>query len=280
MSASAQNATVSPVQVRRAILTQSKRANVGHIGSGLSVVEILCALHGGVLRISRPDDPDRDRFVLSKGHAALALYAVLALKGWIEAAQLDSYCGEDSMLGVHPESVLPGVDFSTGSLGHGLSIAVGSALAARLQGSNRHIYCLISDGECNEGSIWEAAMFAAHHKLSNLTVILDKNGQQAMGWTRDVCCLDNLAERWSAFGWDTVEADGHSVGDLTAALNAPRGERARIVIANTRFGRGVWYMEQGIAITQKHLPQRPVNWHYLPMSEEEFGIAMSGLEEA
>ena len=142
-----QNTTISPAEVRRVILTQSKRANVGHIGSSLSVVEILCALYGGVLRTSGPEDPDRDRFVLSKGHAALALYAVLSLKGWIDLAILDSYCGDDSVLGVHPEAVLPGIDFSTGSLGHGLSIAAGAALAARLKGSGRHVYCLISDGE-------------------------------------------------------------------------------------------------------------------------------------
>jgi transketolase len=275
-----QNMTISPAQARRLILTQSKRANVGHIGSSLSVVEILCALYGGVIRISVPEDPDRDRFVLSKGHAALALYAVLSLKGWIDPAILDSYCGEDSVLGVHPESVLPGVDFSTGSLGHGLSIAAGAALAARLKGSSRHVYCLISDGECNEGSTWEAAMFAAHHCLSNLTVIVDLDGQQAMGLTREICNLENLGARWSAFGWDSVEADGHSIDEMTSALASPHGERPRIVVARTVFGRGVWYMEQGIAITQKHLPQRPVNWHYLPMSDEEFGIAMRGLEEA
>jgi transketolase len=280
MSASAQKATLNPGQVRRVILTQSKRANVGHIGSGLSVVEILCALYGGVLRIPHLDDPDRDRFVLSKGHAALALYSVLVLKGWMESAQLDSYCGEDSQLGVHPEAVLPGIDFSTGSLGHGLSMAAGAALAARLQGSARSVYCLISDAECNEGSIWEAAMFAAHHSLSNLTVIVDLNGQQAMGFTREICDLGNLAERWSAFGWETIEVNGHSVADLTAALLQPRGSRPRLVVARTVFGRGVEYMEKGIALTQKHLPQRPVNWHYLPMSDEEFGIAMRGLEEA
>ena len=275
-----QNTTISPAEVRRVILTQSKRANVGHIGSSLSVVEILCALYGGVLRTSGPEDPDRDRFVLSKGHAALALYAVLSLKGWIDLAILDSYCGDDSVLGVHPEAVLPGIDFSTGSLGHGLSIAAGAALAARLKGSGRHVYCLISDGECNEGSTWEAAMFAAHQRLSNLTVIVDLDGQQAMGLTREICNLENLSVRWSAFGWESVEADGHSVAELAAALASPHAERPRIVVARTVFGRGVWYMEQGIAITQKHLPQRSVNWHYLPMSDEEFGIAMRALEEA
>lgn len=280
MSASAQNATVNPLAARRIILNQSKRANVGHIGCCLSVVEILCALYSGVLRISHLEDPDRDRFVLSKGHAGLALYAVLALKNWIDPQILDAYCGDDSIFGVHPETVVSGIDFSTGSLGHGLSIAAGSALAARVQGSGRRVYCLISDGECNEGSVWEAAMFAAHHRLSNLTVVVDLNGQQAMGWTRDVCHLENFAERWRVFGWDVTEADGHSVNELAAALTAPAAGRPRIIVARTVFGRGVRYMEEGIAITQNYLPQRPVNWHYLPMSDEEFGIAMRGLGEA
>ena len=172
---------LSPHQVRRIILEQSKRANVGHIGSCLCVVEILVALFAHVLRIASPDDPDRDRFILSKGHAALALYATLRLTGSISEDLLNTFCENDSQLGVHPEHTLCGVDFSTGSLGHGLSIATGCALAARLQGSQRSVYCLISDAECNEGSVWEAAMFAAQWKLGNLTAIVDVNGQQAFG---------------------------------------------------------------------------------------------------
>src|SRR5262249_47594267 len=145
------------------------------IGSSLSVVEILAALYGHVLRISSPEDVDRDRFILSKGHAALALYAALALKGWIPESELDTFCADNTLLGVHPDAALPGVDFSTGSLGHGPSMATGAALAARLHGSSRRVYCLLSDAECNEGSVWEAAMFAAHHRLNNLTFIVDWN---------------------------------------------------------------------------------------------------------
>jgi transketolase len=132
----------------------------------------------GAMRRAGTEDPDRDRFVLSKGHAALALYALLALRGALSEAQLDSFCGDDSLLGVHPEAALTGVDFSTGSLGQGLCMAAGAALAAHLQRSSRRAFCLISDGECNEGSVWEAAMFAAHHGLSNLTVVAVMNGQQ------------------------------------------------------------------------------------------------------
>jgi transketolase len=274
-----QSSALSPVQMRRIILHQSKRANVGHIGCCLSVVEILGALYGNVLRIEHPDDPERDRFILSKGHAALALYAALHLKGWVTKAQLNTFCGDDSLLGVHPESVLPGVDFSTGSLGQGPCIAAGAALAARLQGSPRRVFCLISDGECNEGSVWEAAMFAAHHGLSNLTVIADINGQQAYGLTRDVCEPGKIAQRWEAFGWEAREVNGHSVEALAAALNEPGAGPPRVLLAKTVFGKGVWFMEQGIPLTQQHLGVQAINWHYLPMSDAEYEIAISGLEE-
>ena len=265
--------------MRRMILAQSRRANVGHIGSSLCIVEILAALYGGVLRAHSAGDPDRDRFVLSKGHAALALYVALTLKGWVSEAQLDTFADDGSLLGVHPEAALPGVDFCSGSLGQGLSMAAGAALAARIQGSGRRAFCLISDGECNEGSIWEAAMFAAHNRLSNLCVLADINGQQALGLTRDVCAAQNMRERWEAFGWDAVEVDGHSVEALTAAMTASGDTRPRILLARTIFGRGVPFMEKGIPVSQKHLPVQPINWHYLPMSEEEYALAVSALEQ-
>jgi len=269
--------------IRQIVLRESKRANVGHIGPCLCVADILCVLYGSVLRIGSPGDPDRDRFVLSKGHAALALFATLALKGWIPESSLETFCGDNSLLGVHPDAALPGVDFSTGSLGQGICMAVGAALAARLQGSERRVFCLISDGECNEGSTWEAAMFAAHHELDNLTVILDLNGQQAFGSTRDVLDCSNMAERWRSFGWRTTEVDGHSHPELLDALTrdgSQSGERGRphIVLARTTFGKGVSYMEQGVPLTQTHLPVHPINWHYLPMSDAEYRIAVSEIE--
>ena len=264
-------------QIRRIVLEESKRANVGHIGSSLCVADILAALYGNVLRISAPSDPDRDRFILSKGHAGLALFATLALKGWIPPAALATFCGDNTLLGVHPEAAAPGVDFSTGSLGHGLSMAAGAALAARLQGSGRRVYCLISDGECNEGSVWEAAMFTAHHRLGNLTAILDLNGQQAFGRTSEVLDCANMRERWQAFGWLVSEVDGHSHSALTSALNET-ADRPRIVIARTTFGKGVSYMEQGVPLTQTHLSTHTINWHYLPMSDAEYAIAMSEIE--
>jgi transketolase len=268
-------------KIRRIILAQSKRANVGHIGSCLCVVEILEALYGNVMRIAAVDDPDRDRFILSKGHAALALYAILAFKKHIAEVDLDTFCGDDSIFGIHPERIVPGVDFSTGSLGHGLSIAAGAALAAQMQKSQRRVYCLISDGECNEGSVWEAAMFAAQHKLSNLHVIVDANGQQALGLTRDVLEASHLAGRWTSFGWRVSEVNGHSIPELVEALTADSASPApHVVIAKTVFGRGVSYMEEGRPITQAHLPVQAINWHYLPMSDQEYEIALAELETA
>ena len=206
--------------------------------------------------------------MLSKGHAALAVYAALHLRGWISEQILDTYCSDGTLLGVHPERDLSGVDFSTGSLGQGISIAGGAALAARLQGSNRRIYSLISDAECNEGSVWEAAMFAAHHQLSNMIVIVDDNKQQALGYTRDVLDLSPMEDRWAAFGWDAATVDGHDAAALRGALLKSSDSRPRVVVANTVFGRGVSFMENRIA------------WHYEPLSEQQFSAACRELEHA
>lgn len=255
---------VSPGRIRRIIIEQSKRARVGHIGSALSVVEIISALYGDVLSISTNSDSERDRFILSKGHAALALYGALYLRGWITEANLNRYCGDASLLGVHPERSLKGIDFSVGSLGQGLSFGAGSALAARLRGSSRRVFVLVSDAECNEGALWEAAMFAAHHRLSNLTVIVDLNGQQALGYTAEVLSLSPLADKWRAFGWDVREVDGHDVAALTEAMKESdeRDAPPRVVIARTIFGKGISYMEGQI------------KWHYFPMSDEEYTEAL------
>ena len=260
---------ISAYQIRRIILEQSHRAHVGHIGSALSIADIVAALFGGIMNIPTPEDPERDRFVLSKGHAALAVYAALHLRGLIDESQLNTYCGDDSQLGVHPEHNLRGIDFSTGSLGQGPSMAVGSALAARLQGSDRRVYVLISDAECNEGSLWEAVMFAAHHGLSNLTAIVDDNGQQALGYTDEVISLSPLADRWRAFGWDAREADGHDVKGMTDLIDGFDGASGmpQVIIAKTTFGKGVSYMENRI------------KWHYWPMTDEEYEQALSEIAE-
>ena len=255
-------------QIRRVILEQSKRAHVGHIGSALSVADIIAALYGGVLRVSEPKDPERDRFVLAKGHAMLAVHAALFLKGWLSKEDLNTYCGNGTMLGVHPEYGLRGVDFASGSLGQGLSMAAGAALAARLQQSPRRAFALLSDAECNEGSVWEAVMFAAHQRLSNLIAIVDLNGQQALGYTEEVLSLSPMAARWRAFGWDVHEVDGHNVAALQttlAGLHTAAGP-PHVLIARTTFGKGVSYMEGQI------------KWHYWPMSDAEYRQAMQEVE--
>ncbi len=253
--------------IRRIILQESRRANVGHIGPALSVADIVGVLYEHVLRQESPTAPDRDRFILSKGHAALAVYAALSLKGWISGDQLDRYCTDGSLLGVHPDHGLTGIDSGSGSLGHGLSIGAGAALASRLQNSARRVFVLVSDAECNEGSLWEAVMFAAHHKLSNLTAVVDQNGQQALGYTKDVLSLEPLVERWRAFGWETLEVDGHNVAALRSAFEQPVASAApRVVLACTIAGKGVSFME------------RQIKWHYWPMSDSEYRQALAEVE--
>jgi transketolase len=254
---------ISANSIRRIILEQSRRAHVGHIGSALSIVEIITTLYRDVLRVDDPFSAERDRFILSKGHAALTLYGALFLKGWITQEELNGYCADATLLGVHPEHALKGVDFSIGSLGQGLSFGAGSALAARMKNSSRRVFVLVSDAECNEGSLWEAAMFAAHHGLSNLTVVIDLNGQQALGYTDEVLSLSPMNERWRAFGWDALEVDGHDEAALAEALSDNRNDKPRVVIAKTTFGKGVSYME-GL-----------IKWHYTPMSEGEYRQALA-----
>jgi len=256
--------------IRRIILELSNRAHVGHIGSALSIADIVAALYSKVLRISDPDDPDRDRFVLSKGHAVLAIYAALYLRGWLTDEQLAAFHTDSSVLGVHPERAQRGIDFSTGSLGQGLSMGAGGALAARLQGSSRRVFVLVSDAECNEGSTWEAIMFAAHHRLANLIAIVDLNGQQALGYTDQVLSLSPMAERWRAFGWDVHEVDGHDAAQMTDAISGldTTSGPPHVLIARTTFGKGVSYMESQI------------KWHYWPMSDEEYEQALAEIGAA
>jgi transketolase len=258
--------SVAGDRIRRIILDQSKRANVGHIGSALSVADVLAVLYGDLIRAKDPGDPDRDRFVLSKGHAALALYAGLHLKGWLTAADLDTFCTDGTLLGTHPQPGLPGIDFATGSLGMGLAFAAGAALAARMQQSNRQCYALLSDAECNEGSTWESVMFSAHHRLDNLTAFVDVNGQQALGYTQDVLSTAPLSARFASFGWDATDVDGHDRAAMRAAATAPRDGRPRVLLCRTVFGKGVSFMESRI------------EWHYLPMSDAQYRQAIAELE--
>lgn len=256
--------------VRRTIVDASMRAGVGHIGSALSVADIVAAVYADLLRATGPNDPERDRFVLSKGHAVLALYAALAATGRIDPALLETYCGDGSLLGTHPEHALPWIDFSTGSLGQGLSLAAGAALAGRWQRSPRRAFALLSDAECDEGAIWEAAMFAAHHRLSNLVAIVDVNEQQALGYTRDVLDLSPLAARWTAFGWHPVELDGHDADAIAGTIRAldTRTGPPHVLLAQTTFGNGVSFMHGKI------------EWHYRPLTPELHARAVAELEAA
>lgn len=249
---------------RRTIVEQANRAHVGHIGSALSVVDILVALYGNIIQRDPANENDRDRFILSNGHTAMALYAVLHCLGILSAEQLNNFCSDQTYLGVHPEFSVPGIDFASGSLGQGLSIGAGCALAARVQQSSRRAFVVISDAECNEGSVWEAVMFAAHRHLSNLVAIVDLNGQQAMGYTRDVIDLHPMAEKWRAFQWDVHEVDGNNVEEMTRVLEDldTTSGQPHVLIAHTVFGKGVSFME------------KQIKWHYMPLSSEEYQQAV------
>lgn len=228
--------------LRRLILRALAGGGRGHVGSALSLVEILRVLYDDVLRY-RPEEPlwpERDRCILSKGHGCLALYAVLADKGFFPAAEFDRFCHLDGILGGHPEAHrVPGVEASTGSLGHGLSIGVGMALSARHESSSRKVFVIIGDGESGEGSVWEAALSAAKHRLSNLCVITDYNKQQSYGPLESVLPLEPLADKWKSFGWEVAECDGHDVKSLGKALAQLKSDKPHMLIAHTIKGCGI-----------------------------------------
>jgi len=237
--------------LRRRIIEMVADAASGHPGGSLSATDILAVLYFKVLR-HRPDAPhwpDRDRFVLSKGHAAPALYAALAQVGYFTLDQLKTFRRFGSPLQGHPElGRLPGVEASTGSLGQGISLGVGMALAGRIDRKDYRVYVLIGDGEANEGQVWEAAMFAAARRLDHLTVILDRNRQQLDGWTAEVLDIEPLAEKWRAFGWQVIDIDGHDLPQIEAAFNQAHGvtDRPTLILARTVKGKGVSFMENNI----------------------------------
>lgn len=259
--------------IRRDVLLMVNKARSSHIGSSYSMAELLAVLYSGVLRIdpSRPDWKGRDRFILSKGHACAGLYAVLAERGFFPRSWLDGFYQDGSRLYGHiTHSGIPGVEVSTGSLGHGLPIGCGMALAAKRDGSNYRVFTLLSDGECDEGSIWEAAMFAGHHRLDNLVAIIDYNKIQSLGTVKDTLDLEPFADKWRAFGWGVQEIDGHDVREVEEALTGVPFSKGRpsCVIAHTIKGKGVSFMEHQVL------------WHYRAPDPEEFSKAIAELEEA
>jgi transketolase len=243
--------------MRRWIVEQSLGSRVGHVGSALSIVDIVAALWGGLMRWPGTENPERDRFILGKGHAALALYAALRFQGLLGEDGFRSYCQDDSLLNVHPERELDGVDASTGSLGQGLSLGCGIALGLRLKGLGGRVFVVLSDAECNEGQVWEAAFFAAHHKLAAVQAVVDVNGLQALGHTKDVLDIADLGGLWRAAGWDVESVDGHDQGALQSALGPrPDVTAPRVVLAQTVLGKGVSFMEGRL------------EWHYRNLTPE------------
>ena len=243
--------------LRRWIVEQCLDSGVGHVGSALSIVEIMAALWGGLMRRPGTADPERDQFILGKGHGALALYAALRFRGLLGEEGFRTYCKNDSMLNVHPERELAGVDASTGSLGQGLSLGCGMALGLRMKGLEGRVFVLLSDAECNEGQVWEAAFFAAHQKLTAVRAVVDLNGLQALGHTKDVLDIADLAGLWRSAGWEVETVDGHDEGALRRALDPrPAPTSPRVVLARTVLGKGVSFMEGRL------------EWHYQNLTPE------------
>jgi len=235
--------------IRRQILETIVAANKGHIGGALSCTDAMVALYyGGILRFDpkHPAWDGRDRFILSKGHSCVALYAVLADLGFFPVSELDSYCMTGSSLGGHPDRNIPGIEADTGSLGHGMSIGAGLALAARLDKKDYLTVVLLGDGECQEGSAWEAAMFAAHHKLENLVAIIDRNRQGVTDFTEDSTSLEPFTEKWAGFNWEVRNVNGHSFDELLKAfsdLRSRKSPKPLAIITNTIKGKGISFME-------------------------------------
>jgi len=235
-------------QIRWDIIDMTYQAQAGHPGGSLSAADIVTALYFRVMRLdpARPQWPDRDRFILSKGHACPAWYAALAEKGYFDKKHLGTLRQLDSILQGHPDMLkTPGVDMSTGALGHGLSVGLGMALAARLQGRDFRVWVLIGDGEAQEGSIWEAAMAAAAHRVDNLTAILDRNRIQNDDFVDNVLPMEPLAAKWEAFGWQVVEIDGHDMAQCMEAFDQAKEVKGQptVILAKTVKGKGVSWME-------------------------------------
>lgn len=255
--------------VRRHALQMVHRAKASHIGSALSIVDIVSVLYGHVMNIdaSDPYGPDRDRFILSKGHACVAVYAVLAERGFFPREELSRYGQDQSVLMNHVSHKVRGVEFSTGSLGHGLPFGVGKSLAAKRQGKAWRTFVVLSDGEWGEGSNWEACLFASHHKLDNLTAIIDYNKLQSLTTVEQTLALEPLADKLRAFGWAVREVDGHDHDALAAALSSTPWEpgKPNALIAHTTKGKGVSFMENA------------VKWHYSSPNDEQLAQALSEL---
>jgi transketolase len=260
------------LDLRQTIVHALQAGRRGHLGSAFSLIEILRVLYDDVLRYDarNPRGVGRDRCILSKGHGCLALYAILADKGFFPAVELTKFCKSDGILGGHPDAgKVPGVEASTGSLGHGLSIGVGMAINARFEKSDRKVFVVLGDGECNEGSVWEAAMCAGKHRLTNLTAIVDYNKHQSYSTTREVQDLEPFADKWRSFGFGVREVDGHDVVALRSLLRSTpfEADRPNALICHTIKGRGVSFAENNL------------QWHHkAKITDEEIQSLRAALE--
>jgi transketolase len=268
---SVHDSTVLARNIRIDALKMVAKAKASHIGSALSISDIVAVLYADILRY-QPDQPkwqDRDRFLLSKGHACVAVYAALAHCGFIPHEQLETYGDDHSLLMQHISHKVPGAEFSTGALGHALSFGVGKALAAQRRRAQWRTFVLLSDGEMGEGSNWEAIMFAAHHKLDGLTAIIDYNKLQSLGSVESTLALEPLADKMRAFGWAVLEVDGHNHTELSATLACTdwQGGKPGMIIAHTTKGKGVSFMENQVL------------WHYRNPNDEQLAIALAELQE-
>lgn len=257
-------------KIRRKGMDMVHNAHASHIAGILSCADIIAVLYADIVKYDckNPKWSERDRVILSKGHNGVALYIALAESGFFADSELDSYGRDGSRLSCHiSHKGVPGVEISTGSLGHGVCVACGMALHAKLKRKKYHIYSVIGDGECNEGSVWEMAMLAAQKKLDNFTVIIDRNRMQAMGYGRDIINMDSMAERWNAFGWKTIEVNGHDHNNLRDAFKEETDNKPKLIIANTIKGYGVSFMENNLM------------WHYRDPQDEDYEAAVKELEE-
>lgn len=257
-------------EIRREALKMVHRAKASHIGSALSISDILAVLYGDILKIDpkNPNYETRDRFILSKGHGCVAVYATLATLGFFPKEELNTYGNDFSWLMNHISHHVPGVEFSTGSLGHGLPFGTGKALSAKSLGQNWRTYVLLSDGEMDEGSNWEALMFAAHHKLSNLVAIIDYNNLQSLDTVDSTLGLEPFSKKLDSFGWQVHEVNGHDHQEIKVALkSAEKSSKPTIVIAHTTKGKGVSFMENS------------VEWHYKNPNDEQLIKALEELDQ-
>ena len=256
--------------IRRDVAKMMHKAYSSHIGGCYSVTEILVALYFEILNIDpkNPRKDERDILLLSKAHSSPALYAVLSKKGFFPKENLDTYYQDGGKLPGHlDKEAVPGIEFSFGSLGHGLSVGVGMALANKRMNNSGRVFVILGDGECNEGSIWEAAMFAPHHNLSNLTVVIDYNKIQSFGSTNEVINQEPIFDKWKSFGWKVLEINGHDHDALIDAFNSPHENLPKLIIANTVKGKGVSFMENSL------------DWHYKSPNDEQLKLALKELGE-